>query len=76
MRHAHKPTQPIAPETDSLWDKKKLAKFLDVSVSTVDQWITQKRGPRYIKVGVLVRFKPADVHEFVEQCRPDGGVAA
>jgi predicted DNA-binding transcriptional regulator AlpA len=58
-----------------LWDKRKLARFLGVSVYKVDQWVSKKQGPRHIKVGVLVRFKPADVFAFLDSCPSGGGKA-
>ena len=68
-----KPIQQISPviqDPRALWNKRQVARFLDVAVSTVDQWVSGKRsgiGPRFLKVGSLVRFDPEDVHAYVEQ---------
>lgn len=54
---------------EPLWDKRRLASFLGVSVATVDQWVSRGNGgPRHLKVGALVRFRPDDVREFLGAC--------
>ncbi len=59
---------------ENLWDKRRLAVFLGVSVQTVDYWTSTGRGgPRHIKIGRLVRFRPADVAAYVESCPSAGG---
>ncbi len=50
-----------------LKDKRFAAKYFDVSVGTVDRWIASGRGPRFIKVGNLVRFRIEDLADFVER---------
>ena len=62
------------PET--LWDKRKTAGYLGVSVKTIDRWIADGRGPRGIKVGSQVRYRPTDVSTFLEACKTVGGGAA
>jgi predicted DNA-binding transcriptional regulator AlpA len=64
----------------SLKDKKFTARFFAVSLGTVDRWVSQGRGPRYIKVGNLVRFRMEDLVAFAdanvhggEQLGPIGG---
>lgn len=64
-------SQAIAAE--SLWDKQAVAKFLGISVKTLDRWLYENRGPRGLKVGAHVRFRPADVHAFLESCDTLGG---
>jgi len=63
-------------ELENLWNKPQVAKFLNVSTATVDQWVSRRTGPRFFKVGALVRFKPADVYQYLENCRSGGGIAA
>lgn len=75
--HKASQTLPNPTEPHGLWDKKTTARFLRVSVFTLDQWVSGRRfsGLRHIKVGSLVRFKPADVHAFVESCARGGVVS-
>jgi len=60
----------------TLWDKRRTAKYLGISVKTIDRWIYENRGPRGLKVGVQVRFRPADVQAYLESCSTVGGGAA
>jgi len=42
------------------------AKFLGVSVETLAQWRSQRRGPPYVKVeNRLVRYRLCDLEEYV-----------
>jgi excisionase family DNA binding protein len=58
---------------ESLWDKRDTAKYLGVSVKTIDRWIAESRGPAGRKVGVQVRYRPADVQTYLESCATVGG---
>jgi len=62
---------------ETLWDKRAVAKYLGISVKTLDRWLYENRGPKGLKVGAQVRFHPASVQEFLESCATvGGGVAA
>ena len=58
---------------DALWDKRAVARYLGISVKTLERWLGEGSGPRGLKVGAQVRFKPADVQAFVESCAAVGG---
>jgi excisionase family DNA binding protein len=62
-------------ETD-LRTKKEAARFLNVSVKTLDRWIYEKRGPKYYKVGCLVRYRNEDLIAFLDTCPTGGGSSA
>ena len=68
------PRQATLPE--ALWDKRATARYLGVSVKTIDRWLSENRGPKGLKVGVQVRFRPDDVQIFLESCATVGGGAA
>lgn len=51
---------------ENLLDKKQLAEKLNISVKTIDLWMRSGKGPRFIRIGKLVRFKKQDVEEFIE----------
>ena len=57
---------------ETLLDEKELSQLLRVSIGTLRFWRTIERGPRYRKVGQLVRYAPSDVHEWLNR-RPSGG---
>ena len=46
--------------------KAELAEFLDVSLRTVDSYISSRRIP-YIKIGRLVRFRLPDVERALKR---------
>jgi excisionase family DNA binding protein len=49
-----------------LKNKEYVAKFLGVSIGTIDRMVMTRTGPRFVKVGNLVRFRPEDLAIFVE----------
>jgi predicted DNA-binding transcriptional regulator AlpA len=73
MRHEN--TSQVAVG-ETLWDKRATAKYLRISVKTLDRWMAENRGPKGRKVGVQVRYRPADVQAYLESCATVGGVAA
>jgi len=49
-----------------------VADFYDVSLGTVRRWRAEGRGPRYKKLGSLVRYSLEDLHGWLAS-RPTGG---
>ena len=49
-----------------------VARCVAMSVATVRRWRLLGQGPRFIKIGAAVRYKPEDVAEWLES-RPAGG---
>jgi predicted DNA-binding transcriptional regulator AlpA len=49
----------------TLIDEPALATKLGVSRSTLQSWRYNGRGPRHIKLGRMVRYRTADVDEFL-----------
>jgi excisionase family DNA binding protein len=43
-----------------------LAKFLNVSPRTIDTWRYQRKGPRAVRVGGVLRFRESDVEAWLE----------
>ena len=41
------------------------AAFLSVSVETLAQWRSQRRGPAYVKLGRAVRYRAHDLEEYL-----------
>jgi len=64
------PTRPR--QENDLLNEHEVAGILAVSVSTIRRWRLLRRGPKFIKVGASVRYKPADVHQWLES-RESGG---
>jgi predicted DNA-binding transcriptional regulator AlpA len=59
---------------ETLLDEKELARLIRVSIGTLRYWRSEGRGPRFRKVGQLVRYAPSDISEWLES-RPSGGEA-
>lgn len=63
QRQPKKGTQTM--EETELLTKKQVAELLHCSTSCVDQ-MRRKKGLPHFKVGILVRFRPADVQSWIE----------
>jgi predicted DNA-binding transcriptional regulator AlpA len=57
---------------DSLLTETDVSKHLRVSVACVRRWRLERRGPKFFKVGSLVRYRPEDVEDWID-ARPIGG---
>ena len=55
-----------------LIDEKELARLIRVSIPTLRYWRSEGKGPRFRKVGQLVRYAPSDVTAWLNS-RPSGG---
>lgn len=69
---SEKPAAGVLPELDTdLVDEARLAARLGVSRSTLQSWRYAKRGPRYIKLGRLIRYRNADVDAYLQRQTSD-----
>jgi phage terminase Nu1 subunit (DNA packaging protein) len=55
-------------------DEPKAAELIGVSPSTLRRWRRTGIGPRMIRLGVLIRYRPADLEQFLTE--HDQSVAA
>ena len=55
-----------------LLNEQELAKDLGVSLGALRRWRVEGRGPRFIKLGSLVRYCPHDIEIWLNS-RPSGG---
>ena len=55
-----------------LLNEYEVAEMLGISVATIRRWRLLKQGPRFLKVGVLCKYKIEDVFLWLES-RPSGG---
>lgn len=51
-----------------------VSKQLHVSLASLRRWRLLQRGPRFHKVGALVRYRPEDLEEWLAG-QPTGGVS-
>jgi len=59
----------------SFLNEQEVSKRLNVSVATLRRWRLEKRGPMFVKVGSLVRYRPEDLDSWVAAL-PTGGDSA
>jgi len=55
--------------------EKEVAEQIKVSLASLRRWRLLQRGPRFLKVGALVRYRPEDLEHWMETL-PVGGTAA
>jgi predicted DNA-binding transcriptional regulator AlpA len=65
LRIVRPPSEMPTDIPSDLIDEIVLAARLGVSRSTLQSWRYSSRGPRYIKVGRLIRYRNADVEAFL-----------
>ncbi len=53
------------PVGSDLLDEARLAARLNVSRSTLQSWRYRGRGPRFIKIGRLIRYRTTDVDAYL-----------
>ena len=56
----------------SLLNEYEVARMLGLSVASIRRYRLLKRGPKFVKLGACVRYKPEDVSAWVESM-PTGG---
>jgi predicted DNA-binding transcriptional regulator AlpA len=66
------------PETSNsavaaLLTELEVSHVLRVSLATLRKWRVEKRGPRFIKIGSLVRYQLEDIREWLSSL-PTGGM--
>jgi predicted DNA-binding transcriptional regulator AlpA len=61
-----------APQLPILLNEFDVARVTGLSVASVRRWRLFKQGPKYMKIGSSVRYRPEDVRAWLET-RPTGG---
>jgi predicted DNA-binding transcriptional regulator AlpA len=59
----------------NLLTEEEVALHLHVSLAALRRWRLEGRGPRFIKVSALVRYRPEELEQWLAS-RPTGGAAA
>ena len=57
---------------ERLLNDHEVAALIGVSIATVRRWRLLRRGPRYLRIGVLIRYRPESIREWLD-ARPTGG---
>ena len=56
-----------------LFDERDVARITGLSLASVRRWRLLRKGPKFLKIGAAVRYRPEDVSAWLESC-PIGGV--
>jgi predicted DNA-binding transcriptional regulator AlpA len=56
----------------NLLTEEQVAKHLHVSLAALRRWRLEGRGPKFIKVSALVRYRPEELEEWLAS-QPTGG---
>lgn len=51
---------------DDLMTSKEVADYLKVSEKTLENWRKRGTGPRFSRLGVLIRYQRVDVEQYLE----------
>ena len=57
---------------NTLLTEEEVAKRLHVSLASIRRWRLERRGPQFIKVGSLVRYRPENLESWLASL-PTGG---
>lgn len=57
---------------ETLLNEHDVARITGLSVASVRRWRLFRQGPKYLKIGAAVRYKPEDILAWIES-RPSGG---
>jgi hypothetical protein len=68
MERVHNALEDLLTEHD-------VARITNLSVASVRRWRLLRRGPKYLKIGAAVRYKPEDLVAYLDS-RPSGGELA
>jgi predicted DNA-binding transcriptional regulator AlpA len=62
------PSMPSKPTDIEVMDERQLSAYLNISVSTVRRWRLIRKGPKFLKIGVCVRYRREEVQVWLESC--------
>jgi predicted DNA-binding transcriptional regulator AlpA len=57
---------------ENLLNEHEVARITGLSVASVRRWRLLRQGPKYLKIGSAVRYRPEDISTWLES-RPTGG---
>ncbi len=58
-----------------LLNEREVASSCSISVLTLRKWRSVKRGPKFIKISNLVRYRPEDIDAWIAEQKAASGIA-
>ena len=52
--------------TPQLLNEKETAQTLNCTVSALRRWRRERRGPKFVRIGRLIRYNEADLLQYIE----------
>lgn len=71
-RPAREDQMTIGNTLEPLLNEHDVARITGLSLASVRRWRLLKRGPKFVKIGAAVRYKPQDISAWLES-QPTGG---
>ena len=62
----------IQNKVQRLLDQNDVAEILHISPKTLEYYRYKGMGPRFVKLGKLIRYKESDVFDYIEQLSMEG----
>jgi predicted DNA-binding transcriptional regulator AlpA len=59
-------------QDEAYWTDRQVANVFQISGATLRRWRTQRKGPKYCRLGGSIRYRVADVREWAAN-QPTGG---
>ena len=50
-----------------LFTERETSELLKCTIAALRRWRRERRGPRFVKLGRLIRYRDSDLEDFVEQ---------
>ena len=66
-------TTVVSKSLQSLLTEHDVARISGMSVASVRRWRLLRQGPRFLKLGAAVRYKPEDFAAWLGSCPTGGG---
>lgn len=54
------------PTSDQLFDTKAAGEYIDRPAATLSWWRSMGRGPKYLKIGGVVRYRRAHLDQYLD----------
>jgi predicted DNA-binding transcriptional regulator AlpA len=56
------------PLLEPLLDEKQVAEYFRLKPATLCKWRSEGGGPKYVRLGRLIRYKANDLKEWLQEC--------
>jgi excisionase family DNA binding protein len=54
-------------EENRLLTTKEAADYFRIQPNTIEQWRVKGQGPKFVKIGRCIRYRPTDIKDYLDQ---------